>query len=481
MKILLVNLPRYKKFSVTREGRCELISNNRIDTPTTLLTIASLLRKQNHQIIFIDANAFDLDYEDVYSEIKNKKFDCVIFSFNSMILEHEFKICKIVKTLNPSSITIGFSWYARNFAMEILNEYNYLDIIITEDVLSIIEKLITTLDETGNLDQVYGIGYRNKIHQIKINNKLNKVRNINELPIPAYDMLPTFEPYHIYLKDLRPYALVYSGKGCPYGCHFCNVANTIYSNKSAEKLIEELIYLKKLTKVKYIWFFDEIFTINRDRVIKICKEIQKKNLKIKWFCDTRVDLVDKELLKSMRKGGCIGVAYGVESGSQKILNSMNKKITIEQARKALIWTRKAHIPIQLNMILGYIGENENTFKETESFIKVTLPEFLQVVPIMGLDGTKFTELAIENNWIDKDLNWKDRLKTQVLKSDLYEPFNLNLKKKIRKLHKILFFNPIWWLTITISLIRNYTLIYPLIKFFFNKIPEIKYFYKKYIP
>lgn len=97
MNILLINLPRYKSIPVTREERCEFVSKYRLDTPATLLIIASLLRAGGHKIEFIDANAFDLSYESISEEMINKKFDCIIFSFNSQIINHDLEICNIAK------------------------------------------------------------------------------------------------------------------------------------------------------------------------------------------------------------------------------------------------------------------------------------------------------------------------------------------------------------------------------------------------
>ena len=477
MRILIINLPRYKEFSVTREGRCEFITKSRVDTPTTLLTIAAILKEMNHQVSFIDANGLNLKYEDITEYLMFKTFDCIIFSINSTIIDHELKFCDIIKNKQPSCITIAFSWYARNFGFEILSEYENLDIIITDDTFSVIDNLIESLSERKNLVNVRGIGYRDYKNEIRINNKVIKIRSINNLPMPAYDLLPSLEPYYIYLKDLKPYALIYSGKGCSYNCNYCNVANTKYSYKAAEEIIEELKYLKKVANVQYVWFFDEIFTINRARVIKICNYIIREKLNIKWFCDSRVDLIDEGLLRIMKKGGCIGIAYGVESGSQKILNAMNKRIIISHAKEILKLTRKIHIPIQMNIILGYIGENYKTLRQTRQIIKEILPEILQIVPIMSIDGTNFTKLAIKNNWIDPNINWKDRLKTQVLKYELYPPFNLNLKSEIQKLYRILYRNPKWWLVIINSLIHNNCLIIPILKGLFRKHQIFSDFFK----
>lgn len=462
MKILLINLPRYRNLSVTREGRCELMLSHRVDTPATLLIIASILIENNHQIEFIDANGLNLDYISIRGILEKKTFECAIFTFNSRIIDDELKICDLLKDINPNCKTIGFSWYARRFGKEILNEYKNLDVLITEDPFSVIEDLINALSNKDDLININGIAYKNINNQIKINPKLDSSKDFDELPIPAYDLLTTFKPYFIYSPFMKPYALIYAGKGCPFGCHYCNMARTKYSGRSAEKIIKELKLLKKVGNVKYVWFFDEIFTLNRKRVMKVCKEIIKEKLKVKWLCDARVDLVDKNLIKLMRKAGCIGISYGVESGSQTILNNMNKGIKVEQAENALKWTRKAHIPIQLNIILGYIGENKKTLKETELFIRKTLPLFLQTVNISALDGTKFMDLAHKHGWVIDNLDWKVNV-TQIRKKlKNYEPFEMNLWNISQNFHKMLYYNPKWWLISFLTLIWNPVLILPIL-------------------
>lgn len=464
MKILIINPPRYKSIPVMREERCEYISKSEVNTPATLLIIASMLREKGYKIDFIDANGFDLSYESISEQMINKKFDCVLFPFNSQSIHHDLEICNIAKKINPYCITIGFSWYSRYHANEILTEYSNLDIYIIGSTFSVVSNIIRCISENGNLDDVGGIDgivYRDRDNMVKINGKIDSEIKFNDLPMPAYDLLSSFTPYYIINPFVSPYALVYAGKGCPFGCKYCNVAKTKYSGRSADNIIKELEMLKKMGNVKYVWFFDEIFTINKKRIAEVCERIIEKDINIKWFCDSRVDSVDGELLKIMRKGGCIGISYGVESGSQKILNNMNKGNTVEQAKNALIWTRKAHIPIHCNLILGFIGEDEETLKETESFIRATLPETLQIGIINAKPGTEFTKLAIENKWADENVNWKQHL-TTGLKLKNYEPFNLNLNDEIIKLKKMLYYNPNWWIANINTLIKNPELIFPAI-------------------
>jgi radical SAM superfamily enzyme YgiQ (UPF0313 family) len=468
MRILLIALPRYKNIPVTREERCQAVTESRLDTPATLLIIASLLRDKNHKIEFIDANAFNLSYKDISELIINKKIDCVLFPFNSQIIDHDLEICNIVKKINPFCITIGYSWYSRYYAKEILKEYKNLDILIIGPSLSVIGNLIESLSSDRNLANVGGIAWKDENNITKINNKLDSEIKLDDLPLPAYDLLPSFKPYYMFNPFISPYALVYCGKGCPFGCRYCIVAKTKYSSRSSDKIIKELKTLKQMGDIKYVWFFDEIFTINRKRVIEICERLLEEDINIKWFCDSRVELVDEELLKIMRKAGCIGISYGVESGSQKILDSMNKLNTVEQAKNGLIWTRKAHIPINLNLILGYIGEDEETLKETEQFVKTTLPEILQITIAGAYPGTEFTKLAFQNKWIDGSINWKQRLTTRVEFNENYKPFNLDLTNERIKLRKILYYSPKWWINGVNTLVRNRELILPILKSIFSK-------------
>lgn len=475
MIILIINLPRYQGLSVTREGRCEFVCNYRVDTPATLLIIASLLRNHKHQIDFIDANALNFDYSYIEKLLNKKKYDYVIFTFNSWIIDFELKICNIIKRINQTCKTIGYSWFAENFGLEVLSKYKNLDIQIIDDPFSVIENLIDFFNNGRNLSEVDGIAFRNEKNKIIVNKKLEKKKKFKDLPIPAYDLLVSFKPYYLYSPLLKPYALIYAGKGCSFSCAYCPDANTQYSGRSAKDIIKELIILKKLGNIRYVWFYDEIFTLNRNRVIEVCNEIIKRKLKIRWFCDSRVDLVDRKLLKLMKTAGCIGISYGVESGSNKILNMMKKSITTNQAKNALNWTREAKIPIQLNLILGYIGENKNTLHETKNFIRLTLPEILQISIIIAMNGTEFTDLAIKNDWICDNLSWNEKITDLRLDKNRYAPFNLDLLKEIKKIYKILYLNPKWWKNSIMSLINNYDLIKPILGILLNRNRSIKLF------
>ena len=141
---------------------------------------------------------------------------------------------------------------------------------------------------------------------------------------------------------------------------------------------------------------------------------------------------------------------------------MNKGITVETAEKALKWTREANIPIQLNLIFGYLGETKKTLKESEMFVRKTLPFMLQIAPFLALEGTEFMNIAVQNGWINETYDWKMNLKLAYKNLINYEPYNLNIRDEMKNFRKLLYYNPKWWFFNFKTLIRNYKLILPMI-------------------
>jgi radical SAM superfamily enzyme YgiQ (UPF0313 family) len=179
---------------------------------------------------------------------------------------------------------------------------------------------------------------------------------------------------------------ILTSRGCPFSCKYCY---HIFGNgarvRSIDKVIEEIKKCKKKFKFESLLILDETFTIDRKRVMEFCNKIIKENMNLPWSCYARVNLVDIEMLKIMKKAGCYRIGYGIESGSQKILDRMNKRVTIEQAKKAITETRRTGLECGVTFMFGYPGENHETIKETRDFCKKLRckPSFFYTAPYPG--------------------------------------------------------------------------------------------------
>ncbi len=151
--------------------------------------------------------------------------------------------------------------------------------------------------------------------------------------------------------------------------------------------------------VDQVTFYDDAFSVDRNRVIKICEELHARKLKIMWDCGTRVDMVDKELMQTMKNAGCIAVWWGVESGSEAMLGAMNKKIKLDQTRLAYKTAQKVGLITIANVVLGFPGETEQSAKETVNFLKQLNPDDVGFYVATPYPGTPMYDEVVKNGWL----------------------------------------------------------------------------------
>jgi radical SAM superfamily enzyme YgiQ (UPF0313 family) len=156
--------------------------------------------------------------------------------------------------------------------------------------------------------------------------------------------------------------------------------------------------------VREVTFYDDVFTLDEKRVSAICEELERRRIEIPWTCETRVNLVNEELLEKMKKAGCYMIAYGVESGNQKILNNLKKDITLEQATRAFELTHKIGIQTIAYFMMGSPGETPETIEETIKFANKLDSDFVQFSTTTPFPGTELFNLAIKEGMISEDWN-----------------------------------------------------------------------------
>lgn len=445
MKILLVNPPRFNGIPVIREDRCEITERYSVLPPYSLMQIAAVLRRDGHHVYLVDANGFNLSYDHLREYLRREVFDVMVFRFTPTTFDNDVKVAEIAKKTNPKIYTIGVCWTLRDFAEQVLREAIHMDFFVSTESEVVIPALVNSLEGGIDLKKVKGVSYLNGVSQEYIfTGQPPTDWRWEDLPLPAFDLLPSLKPYYINTPHGKPFTIVYASKGCPYNCTFCTVARTKWRPKSAEMIIEELTYLKNRFKVRLVSFFDETFTLDKNRAEKVALAIKDKILDIKWYCNTRVDLVDYGLLKILYEGGCRGISYGIESGSQKILDLANKGFTIEQAEKAIEWSKKSGIKVYCSFIFGLPGEDWNSVEETIRFVKRTLPTGAQFNIAVPYPGTELYRIAVNKGWIKKGISWREMYQHEaIMRTDALDYEDLN-KVRMRAYRK-LYFSPKWWI------------------------------------
>jgi len=288
--------------------------------------------------------------------------------------------------------------------------------------------------------------------EVRITGPSTPLKDYDSLPIPAFDLLPDLKPYYVTAPAGRPFTILYTSKGCPYKCSFCTVAGTPWKMRTAPHILEELRFLKERFGLRTASFFDETFTFNRKRVEEICRTLIDEDLRIKWYCNTRAHLVDSELLGLMRKAGCRGISFGIESGSQRILDSVEKHVTVDQAREAVLAAKAQRIKVLCSFIFGLPGEDWESVEETLKFVRETLPTSAQFNVAVPYPGTRLHEQIYGLPGLEEPDFRKMYQHASVVGTEKLTPEDLDEARKMA--YKTLYTSGRWWLSNIKHLLRE---------------------------
>jgi anaerobic magnesium-protoporphyrin IX monomethyl ester cyclase len=231
---------------------------------------------------------------------------------------------------------------------------------------------------------------------------------MDSLPYPAYHLLPwkRYRPHPPHGMSM-PFAAMVTSRGCPYRCAYCSkpVFGSKFRAQSPARVVDELAYLKDRFGVKEVAFYDDSFTVDKKRVHAIADRIISSGLKINWTCETRVNLVDKELLHHMRMAGCYAVAYGIESASPATIKTLQKDTTIEQVEAAVKASREAGLQVVGYFMIGSPGDTPDIIQQTIDFAKKLKVDFAQFSVTTPFPGTELYDIYMQNR--NESISWDD--------------------------------------------------------------------------
>ncbi|HUS87847.1 MAG TPA: radical SAM protein [Desulfosporosinus sp.] len=192
-----------------------------------------------------------------------------------------------------------------------------------------------------------------------------------------------------------------SSRGCPFQCSFC-VASQMFGAKfrgrSPKNVVDELEWLKNEYGAEGVSFHDDSLTLDRKRIIDICDEIISRQIGVPWGCQTRVDTVSKEILAKMKKANCDEISFGVESGCQRILDAVGKKVSVEQCEKAVKWAKEEGLYVAVSTIIGYPGETKESMMQTLDLMRRIDPDDAWLCIATPYPGTELRILIEKMGW-----------------------------------------------------------------------------------
>lgn len=344
-------------------------AKNEARTPEGLLYIAAMLRNKVHNVSIVDGHPDNVQFEDLVSEIAARKPDIVGCGCTTP----EFPIInEYLNAIKKSChcLTVLGGPHATALHDTIVKENPHIDFVVRGEGELTFKELVETLSKGKSTRLVNGLTYA---HNGDLITTLERpfVATLDLLPWPARELVSMEKYLYPHPKQgLKPAATMLTSRGCLHKCIFCySMFGKTVRLRSEKLVVDEMENICETYHINFFIFHDETFTANRSRTMNICKEIIDRKLQVEWYCFTRADCLDEELIAKMSEAGCIKISMGVESGNQHILSKAHKNNTLHQIKKVYRWLNQAGIETRGSFILGLPGETPATIRQTIRFSK----------------------------------------------------------------------------------------------------------------
>lgn len=424
--------------------------------PLGLLYLGSYAKQLGHRVNIIDGDVEGYTLDELAQKIVNKKADLIGITVMTPFAANVLNLCKKIKKINPQSKIVLGGIHITATGVEMMESSPYVDFLVLSEGEETLAELLQTMANKANkkdLKDIQGLIYRNANRQIIKNELRSPIKNIDSLPIPDLGLIENlnFKNYNVIHAGSKCVVYILGSRGCPFLCTFC-AAHLVHGRpirfREPKKIVDEIEYNQKKYDVKYVGFKDGTFTLNHKWVKEICQEIINRNLKIGFCINARINTLSKELLDTLERAGCETIGFGIESGSQEILNKLKKGTTLEQIRNGFKLLKNYKFFTINSFMLGNPGDTLETIKQTFNLAKELNSTGVGFCPTTAFPGTEMYDEAVRDGtlknpkwYLKPDLNHQDEfLETGVYDGVLLFP-DFKPEQEVARAYQRFYFRP----------------------------------------
>lgn len=439
MKISFINPPflsRYGKFS--REQRSPAITKSgTFYYPMWLSYAAGYAEKRGHEVHLWDAPADGWSVSEILAKLQEFQPDLVVVSTSTPSIYNDVEIAAKIKKNLPEVFVVLVGVHVSALPDETLAINSAVDAVAIGEFDETIVELAEHLEGGSGPDGVAGLAYQcgEEARGIIVNPPRNLIENLDEIPWVSrtYKKFLNYRNY-FYSGNLYPLVVFNTSRGCPHRCSFCVYPQTFTGHRfrcrSAGDVVDEIEYVaKEFSPLGEIMFEDDTLTINKTRTMKLCEEISRRNVKIRWSCNARVQL-DLETMKLMKRSGCRSLLVGFESGSQNVLNGMQKGNKLELYQRFMQDSRQVGLLVNGTFLVGCPGETSETMRATLELAKRLKPDVAQFFPVMVYPGTEMYDDYKQKGYL-VSANFRDWLNEEGLHNCVIDLPGLIAKEMVK--------------------------------------------------
>jgi len=398
MRITLIN-PKLKTWSPN------------IYVPLGLCYIAASLEQAGHDVDILDMNSHRVLDRAMMKRIEQSP----LVGIGGLVTEYTevVRLVKVIKGANENKIVVLGGPLATTHSEELLVASGADVAVVREGEQTIVE-MVGAIEQGSSKKLIKGIVYQDK-GRVTAHPPREPEKDLDSITHPARHLLDMsqysthhFQTFGTKTPKMKSSTMITS-RGCPYKCTFCSkeIGGLKWRARSPEDIISEMRELREDYDIRGFVFNDDTFVVNKKRVMNFCTLLEKELPDVVWYCNGRVNLMDEEMIQAMAKSGCVGIAYGIESGNQGILDSVKKQITIEQVEQIVALTKKYGIHVTGYFMLGILGDTRETIQETLDFAEKLDLDFYGFGITSPIPGTEMYAQAVERCLVEKTKRLED--------------------------------------------------------------------------
>lgn len=358
--------------------------------------IAALLEKNGIGVRIFDYIGEPKTLDGILQDISDSSPDVIGITATILTISTSHELAKEMKKAFPQTPLIIGGPQLCSAPEKTMRDGPYDIGVMGEGEETMLELICAMMEGKEDFSSVMGLVIKKDGDSV-FNKPRPYIEELDTLPFPARRLYPPLHKYRpvpaSYIK--KPVGLMISSRGCPYQCIFCD--RKVFGNKfrahSPKYVVDEMEEVIKVHGAREIRFMDDTFTLDIKRVDEICEEIFKRKIKVPWTCLTRVNTVNLDILKKMKRAGCWQVIYGIEAGDQKMLDIIKKGVTVEQNEMGIKLAKKAGLNVRATFVFGLPGETLETIKKTVDFAKRMKLDVVNFFTVILFPGNELYSMA----------------------------------------------------------------------------------------
>jgi radical SAM superfamily enzyme YgiQ (UPF0313 family) len=353
--------------------------------PLGMMSMAAVLERSGIDVEIIDCYATPMPLAELVEKIIRRGADCLGISTTTSSFNEGYRVAAAVKEKAPQVFTLFGGAHACTIGAPLLDLFPAIDCLVIGEG----ENTMLELAQAGfkGIGEIPGVAYRGADGKGVLSGVRELIKDLDDLPFPAYRKLPHFPRSYnlpLFSYPTAPNTSIISSRGCPYSCSYCDrsVFSRGFRFNSPEYIVEHVAMLNRDFGIRHVSFYDDLFTFDRRRVAEFCDIKERKGVKVTYNCIARLEHVDPELLELLKRSGCWQVNFGIESGDPEIVKQHRKFLGLDEVGRKLRMVKEAGMRVKGLFMVGLPGEGEAAIRRTI--------EYALSLPLDEVNVTKFT-------------------------------------------------------------------------------------------